>query len=154
MSELSSSCPPKKDEALLLCDPSAFVFRKIKCNNCQIYFKRAVFNLYPLAILLQVRRIIDFSYRSENLGVVYSYLIQSYLPLFSKCTYCNFNKYVDPNVDNDRMEKSLVRELSTELAHWGLNQKSRPIRSVYFGGKYHLFPSSVIFLRNCKTFSD
>ncbi|KAI8605500.1 hypothetical protein EDD21DRAFT_363415 [Dissophora ornata] len=52
----------------------------------------------------------------------------------SKCTYCNFNKYVDPNVDNECMERSLVTELETELAHWSLDQKSRPVRSVYFGG--------------------
>ncbi|KAG0347998.1 radical S-adenosyl methionine domain-containing protein 1 [Podila humilis] len=51
----------------------------------------------------------------------------------SKCTYCNFNKYVDPNVDNDRMEKALVKELVTELQHWGLD-KTRPVRSIYFGG--------------------
>ncbi|KAF9080534.1 hypothetical protein BGX23_001998 [Mortierella sp. AD031] len=52
----------------------------------------------------------------------------------SKCTYCNFNKYVDPNVDNERMERALVTELKSELAYWGLDQGSRPIRSIYFGG--------------------
>ncbi|KAF9116938.1 radical S-adenosyl methionine domain-containing protein 1 [Mortierella sp. AM989] len=52
----------------------------------------------------------------------------------SKCTYCNFNKYVDPNIDHERMERSLITELETELAFWGLDQKTRPVRSVYFGG--------------------
>ncbi|KAG0313220.1 hypothetical protein BGZ97_010399, partial [Linnemannia gamsii] len=52
----------------------------------------------------------------------------------SKCTYCNFNKYVDPNVDNERMERALVTELKSELAYWGLDQGNRPIRSIYFGG--------------------
>ncbi|KAF9100980.1 S-adenosyl-L-homocysteine hydrolase, partial [Mortierella sp. GBA35] len=52
-----------------------------------------------------------------------------------KCTYCNFNKYVDPNVDNERMERALVTELKSELAYWGLDQGSRPIRSIYFGAK-------------------
>ncbi|KAF9570615.1 radical S-adenosyl methionine domain-containing protein 1 [Mortierella alpina] len=31
------------------------------------------------------------------------------------------------------MERSLVAELETELVHWGLD-KSRPVRSIYFGG--------------------
>ncbi|KAG0279031.1 radical S-adenosyl methionine domain-containing protein 1 [Linnemannia exigua] len=52
----------------------------------------------------------------------------------SKCTYCNFNKYVDPDVDNNRMERALVTELKSELAYWGLDKVKRPIRSVYFGG--------------------
>ncbi|KAH7036664.1 hypothetical protein BKA57DRAFT_475312 [Linnemannia elongata] len=52
----------------------------------------------------------------------------------SKCTYCNFNKYVDPNVDNERMERALVTELKSELVHWGLDHGNRPIRSIYFGG--------------------
>jgi coproporphyrinogen III oxidase-like Fe-S oxidoreductase len=55
----------------------------------------------------------------------------------SKCTYCNFNKYVDSNVDNARMEHALVTELETELSYWDLDQKSRPVRSVYFGGKMY-----------------
>ncbi|KAK3840953.1 MAG: hypothetical protein J3R72DRAFT_446192 [Linnemannia gamsii] len=52
----------------------------------------------------------------------------------SKCTYCNFNKYVDPNVDNERMERALVTELKSELAYWSLDKVKRPIRSIYFGG--------------------
>ncbi|CAO3569482.1 unnamed protein product [Mortierella alpina] len=52
----------------------------------------------------------------------------------SKCTYCNFNKYIDPHVDNDRMERSLAAELEAELDHWGLDKSRRPVRSVYFGG--------------------
>ncbi|KAG0298191.1 radical S-adenosyl methionine domain-containing protein 1 [Linnemannia gamsii] len=63
----------------------------------------------------------------------------------SKCTYCNFNKYVDPNVDNERMERSLVTELKSELAYWGLDQGNRPIRSIYFGelGRDHT-PSTAL----------
>lgn len=80
-----------------------------------------------------------YGYISDQSAFPYSFFFFLFLisryPPFSKCTYCNFNKYVDPNVDNDRMEKSLLKELSTELTHWGLDQKSRPIRSVYFGGK-------------------
>lgn len=52
----------------------------------------------------------------------------------SKCTYCSFNKYVDPKVDHDRMERALVQELETELKCWGLDKLRRPVRSVYFGG--------------------
>ncbi|KAG0013839.1 radical S-adenosyl methionine domain-containing protein 1 [Entomortierella chlamydospora] len=52
----------------------------------------------------------------------------------SKCTYCNFNKYVDPHADNERMELSLLKELKTEISYWGLDNKTRPVRSVYFGG--------------------
>ncbi|KAJ1970993.1 hypothetical protein H4R35_005532 [Dimargaris xerosporica] len=48
----------------------------------------------------------------------------------SKCTYCNFNKYVDPHPPVDRLADCLVTELRTSLAaHPG-----QPIRSVYFGG--------------------
>ncbi|KAF9982932.1 radical S-adenosyl methionine domain-containing protein 1 [Modicella reniformis] len=32
------------------------------------------------------------------------------------------------------MEHALITELETELVQWGLDQKSRPVRSVYFGG--------------------
>ncbi|KAG0366751.1 radical S-adenosyl methionine domain-containing protein 1 [Mortierella sp. AD032] len=56
------------------------------------------------------------------------------MDVHSKCTYCNFNKYVDPNVDNERMERALVTELKSELAYWGLDKVKRPIRSIYFGG--------------------
>ncbi|KAG0265277.1 radical S-adenosyl methionine domain-containing protein 1 [Mortierella polycephala] len=52
----------------------------------------------------------------------------------SKCTYCNFNKYVDPHVDHERMERALVTELESELSSWGLDQRSRPVHSIYFGG--------------------
>ncbi|KAJ1978273.1 hypothetical protein H4R34_003264 [Dimargaris verticillata] len=48
----------------------------------------------------------------------------------SKCTYCNFNKYVDPHPPVDRLADCLVTELRTSLAaHPG-----RPVQSVYFGG--------------------
>ncbi|KAF9431068.1 radical S-adenosyl methionine domain-containing protein 1 [Podila epigama] len=33
------------------------------------------------------------------------------------------------------MEAALVKELTTELANWGVDQQSHQIRSVYFGGK-------------------
>ncbi|KAF8978973.1 radical S-adenosyl methionine domain-containing protein 1 [Entomortierella lignicola] len=52
----------------------------------------------------------------------------------SKCTYCNFNKYVDPRADHERMERSLLKELEAEIKYWGLDNKTRPLRSVYFGG--------------------
>ncbi|KAF9209478.1 radical S-adenosyl methionine domain-containing protein 1 [Haplosporangium sp. Z 27] len=51
----------------------------------------------------------------------------------SKCTYCNFNKYVDPRADHERMERSLLKELEAEIKYWGLDNKTRPLRSVYFG---------------------
>ncbi|KAJ1921003.1 hypothetical protein IWQ60_006855 [Tieghemiomyces parasiticus] len=48
----------------------------------------------------------------------------------SKCTYCDFNKYVDPAVDHKRMSQALETELATSLAP----ERGRQIRSVYFGG--------------------
>lgn len=128
--------PTQQYEALLF-DLSTFLFSKLKLNSYQNHLKGALFNLYPLAILLQVGEHLVFvhGYNSDRSALHFVFSHIPPYPPFSKCTYCNFNKYIDPNVDNDRMEKSLVTELRTELAHWGLDQKSRPIRSVYFGGK-------------------
>ncbi|KAF9435363.1 radical S-adenosyl methionine domain-containing protein 1 [Entomortierella beljakovae] len=81
------------------------------------------------------RRLSKTTTETEPFSINVEYpLIKTSKNISSKCTYCNFNKYVDPNVDNERMEKSLVAELENELSHWRLNQGKRPIRSVYFGG--------------------
>ncbi|XP_069125405.1 radical S-adenosyl methionine domain-containing protein 1, mitochondrial-like [Argopecten irradians] len=47
-----------------------------------------------------------------------------------RCTYCNFNKYISRNVDNERMTRCLMKETQTliECSH-----VSR-INSIFFGG--------------------
>ncbi|KAK9762312.1 hypothetical protein K7432_012080 [Basidiobolus ranarum] len=49
----------------------------------------------------------------------------------SKCTYCNFNRYINPQPDHDRMERALISELSDALSR---GYEGRTINSVYFGG--------------------
>ncbi|ORZ12426.1 hypothetical protein BCR42DRAFT_420588 [Absidia repens] len=51
----------------------------------------------------------------------------------SKCTYCNFNKYVQPSISPDeRLKKAMTREIEYYRNRYQLH--SRPIHSVYFGG--------------------
>ncbi|KAJ3322271.1 radical S-adenosyl methionine domain-containing protein 1 [Boothiomyces sp. JEL0866] len=46
----------------------------------------------------------------------------------SKCTYCNFNKYILPNRNNDRrMTNCLINELKHDLVNYD-------VKSIYFGG--------------------
>ncbi|KAL5018373.1 hypothetical protein ScPMuIL_004095 [Solemya velum] len=47
-----------------------------------------------------------------------------------RCSYCNFNKYISRNVDNDRMTRCLVTELKNLLGISGVSS----ITSVFFGG--------------------
>ncbi|XP_014784514.1 radical S-adenosyl methionine domain-containing protein 1, mitochondrial [Octopus bimaculoides] len=47
-----------------------------------------------------------------------------------RCTYCNFNKYINSNVDNIRMTDSLVTETKALLKLSGVKQ----ITSIFFGG--------------------
>ena len=47
-----------------------------------------------------------------------------------RCTYCNFNKYIEPNVDHEKMQQCLVQEARTLIAGSGVKR----IRSVFFGG--------------------
>ncbi|XP_071808239.1 radical S-adenosyl methionine domain-containing protein 1, mitochondrial-like [Asterias amurensis] len=47
-----------------------------------------------------------------------------------RCTYCNFNKYISSNVDNDKMQQCLVREAKTLIQESGVKR----IKSVFFGG--------------------
>ncbi|XP_033748634.1 radical S-adenosyl methionine domain-containing protein 1, mitochondrial-like isoform X1 [Pecten maximus] len=47
-----------------------------------------------------------------------------------RCTYCNFNKYINRNVDNERMTKCLTTETKTLIES---SQVSR-INSIFFGG--------------------
>ncbi|ORX96100.1 radical SAM enzyme [Basidiobolus meristosporus CBS 931.73] len=49
----------------------------------------------------------------------------------SKCTYCNFNRYINPRPDHDRMEAALISELSDAITR---GYEGRTINSVYFGG--------------------
>ena len=47
-----------------------------------------------------------------------------------KCTYCDFNKYVSPNVDHKRMQHCLVNELRHQLEESFIKN----VNSVFFGG--------------------
>ncbi|CAG8507841.1 8904_t:CDS:10 [Funneliformis mosseae] len=50
----------------------------------------------------------------------------------SKCTYCNFNKYINPRPDHERMKKTLISEINHYVQKYDM--KGRIIHSVYFGG--------------------
>ncbi|KAF7729954.1 hypothetical protein EC973_003367 [Apophysomyces ossiformis] len=53
----------------------------------------------------------------------------------SKCTYCNFNKYVNPRQPpHDRLLNAMTREIKYYLSNDRYSLKDRPIHSVYFGG--------------------
>ncbi|CAO3639698.1 unnamed protein product [Mucor hiemalis] len=53
----------------------------------------------------------------------------------SKCTYCNFNKYVNPkDPPHDRLVEAISSELKYFLTSDRYNMKKRPLHSVYFGG--------------------
>ncbi|KAI9014434.1 hypothetical protein CLU79DRAFT_848012 [Phycomyces nitens] len=53
----------------------------------------------------------------------------------SKCTYCNFNKYVNPrDPPHDRLVKAMTRELDFYLTDPRFDLKSKKLNSVYFGG--------------------
>ncbi|XP_048248376.1 radical S-adenosyl methionine domain-containing protein 1, mitochondrial-like [Haliotis rufescens] len=47
-----------------------------------------------------------------------------------RCTYCNFNKYIDRNVNEERMRDNLVRETETLIRLSGVSS----IASIFFGG--------------------
>ena len=47
-----------------------------------------------------------------------------------RCTYCNFNKYIDRSTDHQRMRDCLVTETATLLKLSGVKR----IRSIFFGG--------------------
>ena len=47
-----------------------------------------------------------------------------------KCTYCDFNKYVSPNVDHERMKNCIVDEIGHQLQ----DSSVKNISSVFFGG--------------------
>ncbi|CAG5136572.1 unnamed protein product, partial [Candidula unifasciata] len=47
-----------------------------------------------------------------------------------RCTYCNFNKYVDKSVDHQRMKACLIKEAETLMGMAGVIE----ITSVFFGG--------------------
>lgn len=53
----------------------------------------------------------------------------------SKCTYCNFNKYVNPiQPPIDRLTDALVRELRFYLNEPRFGLRHKRVASVYFGG--------------------
>lgn len=53
----------------------------------------------------------------------------------SKCTYCNFNKYVNPiQPPIDRLTDALVRELRFYLDEPRFGLRHKRVASVYFGG--------------------
>nr|XP_054773798.1 radical S-adenosyl methionine domain-containing protein 1, mitochondrial-like [Lytechinus pictus] len=47
-----------------------------------------------------------------------------------RCTYCNFNKYVTPTIDQDRMRACLTREARTLIRRSGIKR----VNSIFFGG--------------------
>ncbi|XP_041485519.1 radical S-adenosyl methionine domain-containing protein 1, mitochondrial-like [Lytechinus variegatus] len=47
-----------------------------------------------------------------------------------RCTYCNFNKYVTPTIDQDRMRACLTREARTLIRLSGIKR----VNSIFFGG--------------------
>ncbi|XP_022093495.1 radical S-adenosyl methionine domain-containing protein 1, mitochondrial-like [Acanthaster planci] len=47
-----------------------------------------------------------------------------------RCTYCNFNKYIDKVVDHAKMQQCLVQEARTLIDQSGIKR----IKSVFFGG--------------------
>ncbi|CAB4416677.1 unnamed protein product [Rhizophagus irregularis] len=68
-----------------------------------------------------------------------SYLLKQPLMIYihwpfckSKCTYCNFNKYINPKPDHERMKNSLISEIKDYVQKHDM--KGRIIHSVYFGG--------------------
>jgi coproporphyrinogen III oxidase-like Fe-S oxidoreductase len=52
----------------------------------------------------------------------------------SKCTYCNFNKYVQPitTLPDERLKKAMEKEIDYYVNQYQLHP--RPIHSIYFGG--------------------
>ncbi|RUP51241.1 hypothetical protein BC936DRAFT_149269 [Jimgerdemannia flammicorona] len=53
----------------------------------------------------------------------------------TKCTYCNFNKYVNPaNPPHERMRSAICTELAHILRDPRYRLKGRTVNSVYFGG--------------------
>ncbi|PKY25016.1 putative oxygen-independent coproporphyrinogen III oxidase [Rhizophagus irregularis] len=68
-----------------------------------------------------------------------SYLLKQPLMIYihwpfckSKCTYCNFNKYINPKPDHERMKNSLISEIKDYVQKHDM--KGRIIHSIYFGG--------------------
>jgi len=54
---------------------------------------------------------------------------------FSKCTYCNFNKYINPaSPPNERMLTAMKRELAFYMRHPKFRLQARKLHSIYFGG--------------------
>uniref|UniRef100_A0A0B7AGX1 Radical S-adenosyl methionine domain-containing protein 1, mitochondrial n=1 Tax=Arion vulgaris TaxID=1028688 RepID=A0A0B7AGX1_9EUPU len=47
-----------------------------------------------------------------------------------RCTYCNFNKYIDKFVDHERMKSCIIKEAETLICMAGVEE----ITSVFFGG--------------------
>ncbi|KAH8551764.1 radical S-adenosyl methionine domain-containing protein 1 [Umbelopsis sp. PMI_123] len=53
----------------------------------------------------------------------------------SKCTYCNFNKYINPTFPpNERMLSAIKRELAFYMRHPKFGLQARKLHSIYFGG--------------------
>ncbi|KAG2178375.1 hypothetical protein INT44_001527, partial [Umbelopsis vinacea] len=53
----------------------------------------------------------------------------------SKCTYCNFNKYINPaSPPNERLLSAMKRELAFYMRHPKFRLQARKLHSIYFGG--------------------
>ncbi|KAI8336029.1 hypothetical protein BD560DRAFT_440452 [Blakeslea trispora] len=53
----------------------------------------------------------------------------------SKCTYCNFNKYINPiNPPYERLANAMATELTYFLTHPTYQLEKRKLHSIYFGG--------------------
>ncbi|KAJ8318166.1 hypothetical protein KUTeg_003257 [Tegillarca granosa] len=73
----------------------------------------------------------EYSSYNPDLKINEQATIYVHWPYCSKiCTYCNFNKYVSKNVDENRMLSCLIKETETLLKIVGVKQ----INSVFFGG--------------------
>ncbi|OBZ84528.1 Radical S-adenosyl methionine domain-containing protein 1, mitochondrial, partial [Choanephora cucurbitarum] len=62
-------------------------------------------------------------------------LSHSYMCIHSKCTYCNFNKYINPkNPPYERLANAMATELTYFLTHPKYQLEKRKLHSIYFGG--------------------
>ncbi|OAD03631.1 hypothetical protein MUCCIDRAFT_110504 [Mucor lusitanicus CBS 277.49] len=78
----------------------------------------------------------EVSYGSNTLCSKPSFSVYIHWPYCeSKCTYCNFNKYVNPkDPPHDRLVKAMTTELEYFLNDPRYGLKDRKVHSVYFGG--------------------
>ncbi|KAI9333892.1 hypothetical protein BD770DRAFT_432324 [Pilaira anomala] len=85
-----------------------------------------LFNLAKRTYVIQQKR--TFSNKQFSIYIHWPYCE-------SKCTYCNFNKYVNPkDPPHDRLVKAMTTELEYFLTNTRYQFKNRQLHSIYFGG--------------------